>query len=142
MPSGWDVYYIVFLSAFMALGIPAFLSLLSRGFSSKKKDSGKPELFLTPELPEVLTKIEGPAVSSFNTRFFVVANAGIVLITMILILIPCVGMIHQSATQDEKLLGLAAIISVSVLAATGLLYSAAKGDLSWLRAFQRKKADE
>ena len=141
MPSGWDVYYIVFLSGVMALGIPACLSLLSRWFSDKNK-STRPIQRLSGESSHKSILSQSTVVSSFNTRFFVVANAGIVLITLILILIPCVGTIHQGATQEDKLLGLAAIISVSGFAATGLLYSAAKGDLSWLRAFQKKKADE
>ena len=37
VPSGWDVYYVVFLSAILALGIPATLGLISLLVSPKRK---------------------------------------------------------------------------------------------------------
>lgn len=123
MPSGWNIYYIVFLSAIFALAIPLALRLLSSFFSSQEPDR-------KAEIPS----ISGDPMSlgqRINTRFFKSANVALLLIAFGLILIPC-ALIARSPD------GAALILSTVGFSALGLLYSARKGDLEWLRTFVRR----
>jgi hypothetical protein len=123
MPSGWDVYYIVFLAAGLALGIPFVLTLISFVVSPGRKR------------PAIQPKPAGMLGRKINIRVFLGANAALVLIALILALVPCVP---GSAVTDETVLArsLIAIVSVAVFAAMGLLYAARKGDLSWLKSYR------
>jgi hypothetical protein len=75
-----------------------------------------------------------------NARFFLSANAALVLITLMLALVPCAGMLQPGIDREGLLRGLVAIVSISAFAALGLLYSARKDDLGWLRSFQAGRA--
>ena len=136
MPSGWNVYYIVFLSALLALGIPAGLGILSSLLSPRRKSRPAPH-------------VTGPGQSfsdfkgkRMNVRFFLAANASLALITLILALIPCASMAHEGVLPGEALRGLIAVISIAGFALLGLLYSTRKGDLSWLKSFHSLPKDE
>src|SRR5690242_6120879 len=89
MPSGWDVYYVVFLSALLALAIPMTLAAISFFVSPQKTKQITPEKVLHEELAR--SRLADHRV---NTRFFLAANAALILMTLILILIPCVGVLH------------------------------------------------
>jgi NADH:ubiquinone oxidoreductase subunit 3 (subunit A) len=143
MPSGWDVYYIVFLSAFLALGIPAVLALISylvspqikgrkqqplRGFNAVLADSNEANKTLLGQ--------------KMNARFFLAANAALILITLMLALIPCVGMLQPGTDHEGLLRALTAIVTIAGFAALGLLYSARKTDLGWLKSFHNHGGDE
>ena len=136
MPSGWDVYYIIFLSAFLALGIPAGLALISYLVSPqiKGRKQKQPDRYnaVLADSTDVNQTILG---QKLNARFFLGANASLVLITLMLILIPCVGMLQPGTDHEGLLRGLIAIVSISGFAALGLLYAARKSDLSWLKSF-------
>jgi NADH:ubiquinone oxidoreductase subunit 3 (subunit A) len=138
MPSGWDVYYIVFLSAFLALAIPAALAAVSYLVSPKIKGRKQREL---KDFNTVLADATEPNRTvlgqKINARFFLAVNAAMILITLMLALIPCVGMLQPGTDSDELLRGLIAIVTIASFAALGLLYSARKSDLSWLRSFHR-----
>jgi NADH:ubiquinone oxidoreductase subunit 3 (subunit A) len=138
MPSGWDVYYIVFLSAFLALAIPAALAAVSylvsprirgrkqralKDFNTVLADSGEPNRTVLGQ--------------KMNARFFLAANAALILIALMIALIPCVGMLQPGTDSEGILRGLIAIVTIASFAALGLLYSARKGDLSWLRSYYR-----
>lgn len=140
MPSGWEVYYVVFLSATLALAIPLILWGLSHLFRSGKKESNEqkkihfsqeegidPPLFIPP--PAVLGR-------RMNVRFFMAANAALLLITLGLVLIPCVGAL--AASPETGYVGIFVIISIASSAALGLLYSARKGNLAWLGTYQKR----
>lgn len=138
MPSGWDVYYIVFLSAFLALGIPAALAVVSYLISSQIK--GRKQRTLT-DFNTVLSDATQANVTALgqkmNARFFLAANAALILITLMLALIPCVGMLQPGTDHEGLLRGLIAIVTIAGFAALGLLYSARKSDLGWLKSFNR-----
>jgi hypothetical protein len=138
MPSGWDVYYIVFLSAFLALGIPAALALVSYVVSpqikGRKQRTLKDFNAVLADATETNQTILG---QKMNARFFLAANAALVLITLMLALIPCVGMLQPGTDHDGLLRGLTAIVTIASFAALGLLYSARKSDLGWLKSFNR-----
>lgn len=140
MPSGWDVYYIVFLSAFLALGIPATLAGFSYLVSPKIKGRKQKELKdFNADLADAAEPNKTVMGQKINARFFLAANAGLVLITLMLALIPCVGMLQPGTDRDGLLRGLIAIVTIAGFAALGLLYSARKSDLSWLQTFNREK---
>jgi hypothetical protein len=134
MTSGWDVYYVVFLSALLALAFPAFLGLVSRVVSGRRTSRVHGDL--EPKFPgdTDLTSVG----RKVNTRFFLGTNAALALITLMLVLIPCVATIRPSAGGDSETNGLAAlgIVTLAGLSALGLFYSARKGDLDWLRSFR------
>jgi NADH:ubiquinone oxidoreductase subunit 3 (subunit A) len=138
MPSGWDVYYIVFLSAFLALAIPAALAGVSYLVSPKVKGRKQREL---QDLNTVLVDATEPNRTvlgqKMNARFFLAANAALILITLMLALIPCVGMLQPGTDSEGLIRGLIAIVTIASFAALGLLYSARKADLSWLRSYYR-----
>ena len=135
MPSGWDDYYVVFLSAVLALLVPLILGLLSLVFSSKR--TFKPRTFESAAALSSETKVPMTR-QRINTRFFLAANASLVLITLGLALIPCVGTLKSSTDGMGLFRGLIAIVTITGFAALGLLYSARKGDLSWLRSYRKE----
>ncbi len=139
MTSSWDTYYIVFLSALLSLGIPGGLAAISFICFSKNKKINK-QTKLQPGKPN--RTILGQRI---NVRFFLAANASLILITLGLELIPCATTLH-SAPNDGLLEGLIAIVSLAGFSVLGLLYSARKGDLGWLSSFynelQKEKKSE
>lgn len=136
MPSGWDVYYIVFLSAFLALGIPAALALISYLISPQVRGrKRRPDARHNAILADSTEHNQTVLGQKINARFFLAANASLILITLMLILIPCVGMLQPGTDHEGLLRGLTAIVSIAGFAALGLLYSARKADLGWLRSY-------
>jgi len=135
MPSGWDVYYLVFLSAAMALLIPIGLggiSLLffpSGGLRKRRLPSADLEAARNPQGSDTVG-------NRVNVRFFLGVNAALVLIALVLGTIPIAAAIHANEDRHQLLLTLFALVSIGGLASLGLLYSVAKGDLSWLKSFQ------
>ncbi len=127
MPSGWSVYYVVFLSAALGLGVFVMLGVV---FRRRPGASAREGAFSRSTLPSKLG-------DRINTRYFLAANSALVLITLMLVLIPCVCALRAGNEKLMVLRGLIAVISVAGFAALGLLYSARKGDLSWLRTFRR-----
>lgn len=129
MPSGWDVYYVVFLAAALSLSVPAALSLVSSVLRSRtglpaRRRMEPPELGGTKVAPS--TELG----RRLNTRFSRATNAALLLTAVGLILIPCVG---EGGLSNR---GLVAILSLSVFGGLGLLYAGRKGDLDWLKSFQ------
>ena len=142
MPSGWDIYYIVFLSAIVALGIPLFLAgvsyLISPQVRGRKRHAH--ELFdrqFNPDLADATKKNQSILGNKVNPRIFLGANAALVLVSMMLILIPCAGGLQPGADPEMLLRGVVALISVSSFAGLALLYAARKGDLSWLKVYKK-----
>ena len=139
MPSGWDDYYVVFLSAVLALLVPLILGLLSVIFSSKRTFKPRSADSAAALSASISKDTRHPmSHQRINTRFFLAANASLVLITLGLALIPCVGTLKSSTDGMGLLRGLIAIVTIAGFAALGLLYSARKGDLSWLRSYRKE----
>ena len=138
MPSSWDVYYVVFLSAAIALGIPTTLALVSR-WIFVNRDQRRAQGPAAPHAKLALADRDRLG-SRINARFFLSVNATLVLIALSLALIPCVGIIRNSdGDKAVSLRALLAIVTLAGLAGLGLLYSSRKGDLSWVASFQREK---
>jgi NADH:ubiquinone oxidoreductase subunit 3 (subunit A) len=136
MPSSWDVYYVVFLSALLALGVPALLGLFSYLVSAERGKS--------PEAASEKKPIKNAATAELlrrkiNARFFLGVNAALILMAIALILIPCTGMLQQATDRETFLKCLIAIVSLASFCGLGLLYSSRKGDLSWVQSFQKSK---
>ncbi len=130
MISSWESYYIVFLSALLSLGIPAGLAVISYVFfprSSWKR--GK--LHRGHESKQNRMTMG----QRINVRFFLAANAALILITLALMLLPCATTL-QSENREGVVKGLISIITLAGFAALGLLYSVRKGDMGWLSSFQ------
>lgn len=134
MPSSWNVYYVFFQSAVLALAIPAVLALISRMISpvaAKKR-------LRREVLDEVSDRNETLLGQRINARFFLGVNAALVLIALMLILIPFAGQLHGSMEPESTFRVLVAIVSIAGFAILGLLYSIRKSDLSWLTRYQKK----
>jgi hypothetical protein len=133
VPSGWEVYYVVFLSAVLALGIPLALRLISSVFTSKAPARpSKPEDAAFWKEKTRLAEPRDQIGAKINTRFFLGTNAGLLLLTLALVLIPCVGAFHV-VQEGRSMRGLVSILSLTGLSALALLYAVRKGDLDWLR---------
>jgi NADH:ubiquinone oxidoreductase subunit 3 (subunit A) len=140
--AGWDVYYVVFLSSVLALGIPLAIGALSSLLRKSAKPSfevdhrkeamskARPDLIADAPLPGSGSLLPG---ARMNVRFFLAANAALVLITLSLILIPCVTALKETASR-----GLLAIVTIAGLSGLGLIYCWRKGDLSWLKTYKRE----
>ncbi len=137
MPSGWDVYYLVFLSAAMALLIPLGLGAISLVFfpGNRRLERQLPSADLEAAKEAQMHDAVGKRV---NVRFFLGINAALVLIALILGIIPSATAIQAGAERGELMRSLFALITIAALASLGLLYSVVKGDLSWLKSFQGK----
>lgn len=133
MPSSWDVYYVVFLSALLALVIPLSLGAAAAAFTPRreKKSNKKPHALPSPNDHTIGLG------QRINTRFFMGANAALLLIAMVLILIPCVATLSLAAGKAETLRGLLSVISIAAIIFLGLFYSSVKGDLSWLSSYRK-----
>ena len=131
MPSGWEVYYLVCLSALLALLLPLILTLVSFVISSHRQavSQNVPDAILNASKKTDKKVLAGLRI---NTRFFLGANVALVLVTMALILVPCVG----AFSPDSGFRELLGIVTLVAFAAFALFYSARKGDLNWLRSFK------
>ncbi|MFZ9595158.1 MAG: hypothetical protein ACO3A2_03685 [Bdellovibrionia bacterium] len=129
MTSSWGSYYVVFLSAVLSLGIPLVLGVLSLAFIPRKK----PQVAVSSELKKVAIN-QTVLGQRMNVRFFLAANAALVLITLALELIPCV-MTLQTNHPEDLIKGLTAIVTIAGFTVLGLLYSVRKGDMAWLKTY-------
>lgn len=130
MISSWDSYYIVFLSALLSLGIPMILAVISFVFFPRQRMRGSKQTKLAGGSKQNRTILG----QRMNVRFFLAANAALVLITLALELIPCVTTL-QSENREGLIKGLLSIVSIAGFAVLGLLYSVRKGDMGWLSTF-------
>jgi len=133
MTSSWDSYYVLFLSAVLSLGIPASLAVISvLFFPSRKLKKAKPAKGLVGKSNRTILG------QRINVRFFLAANAALVLITLVLALIPCATTL-QTENREGLITGLLAIITIAGFAVLGLLYSVRKGDMGWLSTYNEKE---
>lgn len=149
MTSGWDVYYVLFLSASLALVLPLALALISFVMTGRRKKSvaPTPDPFsvaddlsnATEATKKIYIKASAQVGRRINTRFFLGANAALVLVTFGLTFIPCVGMLQPDSGRTQALGALGIIFTLVLLSGLGLLYSARKGNLSWLDTFRGEK---
>jgi NADH:ubiquinone oxidoreductase subunit 3 (subunit A) len=128
-PSGWNVYYIVFLSGVLSLAVPAVLALFSYFASSKKERQSKDN---APALEIPFDQNPTAASKRTNPRAFVALNSALSLITLSLLILPCVVNL-----QSNALLGLVCVLSVCSMASLGLLYGIRKKDLEWLMSYNK-----
>jgi NADH:ubiquinone oxidoreductase subunit 3 (subunit A) len=135
-PSGWNVYYIVFVAGALSLVVPALLALLSYLFSARRDPAALRSSLAhraraaeesNPSAPEKRT----------NPRAFIALSSALVLFAMALLILPCVVTLSSSPA-----LGLISIVSVCSFAGLGLLYGIRKGDLDWLLSFNAEKSAE
>ncbi|MBC7691271.1 MAG: hypothetical protein H7222_05835 [Methylotenera sp.] len=124
LPSSWDTYYVVFISALLGVAVSLLLRSVSR--RTKRTHTTPPEL--TPK------KNSDTLGRKINVRFFLGTNAAFLLITLGFLLIPCVGTLHE---KPESARGLISIVTLAALASLGLFYAVRKGDLTWERSFQK-----
>ena len=127
MASSWDSYYVVFLSGVLSLGVPLMLALISFVFFPKNRNTKQQSL----PSKKSQSSPQGKLNQSINVRFFLAANAALVLIALALELIPCAATI-QSGSNEFLLKGLISVISLAGFAALGLTYAAKKGNMTWL----------
>jgi NADH:ubiquinone oxidoreductase subunit 3 (subunit A) len=133
-PSGWNVYYIVFLSGALSLAVPAVLAVFSFFASSPSSRASRSKEHPAPPAQNgESTFDENPTAASkrTNPRAFVALNSALSLITLSLLILPCVVNLQANA-----LLGLVCILSICLMASLGLLYGIRKKDLDWLMSYR------
>lgn len=159
-PSGWEFYYVVFLSALVALGIPLVLSAVSIILSRRAKRDRKEAATIAAQADpfqntsQTLAQIPSSAAPKdadstlgrrINTRFFLSANASLILIALALVLIPYAGVLTLRPDGQNRALilrGLISVVSIAGFAALGLFYSARKGDLNWLQSYRSPREEK
>ncbi len=150
MPSGWEVYYLVFLSGLLALLVPGALRVLSYIFSAatKRSKSGDPAELEAQKAQEnesphvtVRTASNLSALHHVNVRFFLATSVALILAASALSLAPIVSVFH-SYDRDVAALGCVAVVLLTIFSGLGLLYSVRKGDLSWLSGFSQERPPE
>lgn len=133
-PSGWNVYYIVFVAGALSLAVPALLALLSYLFSARRS----PTDFRSSAAhrSRLLNDESNPSAPQkrTNPRAFIALSSALVLFSMALLILPCVVTLSSS-----PILGLIGILSVCSFAGLGLLYGIRKGDLEWLLTFKEEE---
>src|SRR5262245_58707960 len=132
MESGWNTYALLFLAALLSLALPFVLAVLSRVFRA----SAPPPVHVATGRPWAERN------RKTNTRFFQALNAGICLFALALLLVPSVGVLRELSRSGERDLafrGAIGVLLISIILVTGLLYAGRKGDLSWLRSFDRER---
>lgn len=126
MSSGWEVYYVIFLSGAFALIFPLVLSLVSRFFAPRS----------VPRKPARSQKADPVQGRFLQTKFYLVFNASTLLLVMAFVLIPCVvtfqELLGEPGARELLQYGVFIILSVSILISIALLYAVRKGDLTWL----------
>jgi NADH:ubiquinone oxidoreductase subunit 3 (subunit A) len=135
VPSGWNIYYIVFFAGALSLVVPALLTALSffvtgTQRAEKKGASSRPaEAALSVE--------ENPTAPGkrTNPRAFTALNSALALLGIALLLLPCAVTLGSNPT-----LGLVCVLSLTLMAALALLYGIRKHDLEWLMSFRATDA--
>lgn len=143
MTSSWDSYYIVFLSAILSLSIPALLAVISIVLFPRSQPShpvGRADKKPLVNLQDGFKLNRTILGQRINVRFFLAANAALILITMALALIPCATTL-QTENRDGLIKGLISIVTIAGFAVLGLLYSVRKGDMGWLSSFRPERSE-
>jgi NADH:ubiquinone oxidoreductase subunit 3 (subunit A) len=113
----------------LSLGIPASLAVISFVFFPRNRLKGHKSSKFHGVKPN--RTILGQRI---NVRFFLAANAALVLITLALELVPCATTLH-SDNREGVIKGLIAVVTLAGFSVLGLLYSIRKGDMGWLSSF-------
>lgn len=138
MASGWETYYVLFLSAVFALTVPIALWAIS--WAMKYREEQGRNL----ELPGSDLKVHRPPDTilgkKINTRFFLGATIALVLVTLGLFLVPYAGTLAagKGLSMETRLRGLLGVLSIVFFSGIALLYAARKGDLDWLDSYPRR----
>lgn len=134
MANLWDSYYIVFLSALISLGIPLLLYVTSLAFASKTQFESRSR----PKQSQYELAVPNRVFLGrrVNVRFFIGANAALILLAMLIVLIPCVVSL-ESPSEVGTRAGLIGICTLAGFAVLGLFYSVRKGDMSWYTTFNQ-----
>jgi len=135
MPAGWDTYYVVVLSAFLALGIP----LTFWSFSLVLRRLGKRKL-LVSELRTEDSRRADLLAGRMNSRFFWAASTAVLLFCLILLLIPCATLLRAGNTPLYLVKrAMVVFLTFGGLGGLSLLYAVKKGDLSWSETFREEE---
>lgn len=133
MESGWEQYYILFLSALLALGVPFALLVISR---LVVRVTGRP------------FRSSGRAVGAewptrMNTRYFLAVKVASLLMSLTLILVPLVTA-FRSLKEEGLDSGMATVLILSILLYLGLalFYAARKGDLGWIQSMAKEEVSK
>ena len=137
MPSSWNVYYVVFLSAGVALAIPGLLALVSAGVSRLSRSSSpQPKAVRSEVFEESPVENQVSLGKRTNVRFFLGMNVALLLVSSALLLIPIVGVFKSGAGATVGVRAAFTLFTISIFAALGLFYAVRKGDVAWLMTYR------
>lgn len=130
MSAGWEKYFALILSAFLP-----FLVLLL--FWPLRQWIGGSRPAKSQQLPE-----PGFRAEQTNARFYSALNCASILGAFSLLMIPCVAAFRSLLLDGamESVLRVVAVLLLFIgLMGLALFYASRKGDLNWLRSYQRPK---
>ncbi len=139
MASGWETYYVLFLSAVFSLTMPMVLWAISWALKYRVEQARSIELpgsdLKVHRRPDTILG------KKINTRFFLAATTAVVLVTLGLFLVPYAGILSPGKTLsgEHRIRGLIGVLSVVFFAALSLLYAVRKGDLDWLDTYPKRR---
>jgi hypothetical protein len=132
MPSGWSIYYIVFVAGALSLAVPVLMTLFSF-IASGIRPSFKAGAPSSQNLRSKPSDDENPTAAGkrTNPRAFGGLNAALALLAMALLLLPC-----TITLSSNPILGLVCVLTLALMAALALLYGIRKKDLDWLSSYK------
>ena len=136
MPSGWSVYYIVFVAGALSLAVPVLMTLFSF-IASGSRPSFKRGVAGQQSTRSSDDENPTAAGKRTNPRAFGGLNAALALIAMALLLLPC-----TITLSSNPILGLLCVLALSAMAVLALLYGIRKKDLDWLSSYKPERAKE
>jgi hypothetical protein len=136
VPSGWSVYYIVFVAGALSLAVPVLMTLFSFIASGirpnlKAGSSGSKDRRSNPSSRPSDDENPTAAGKRTNPRAFGGLNAALALLAMALLLLPC-----TITLSSNPILGLVCVLTLALMAALALLYGIRKKDLDWLSSYK------
>jgi NADH:ubiquinone oxidoreductase subunit 3 (subunit A) len=140
--SGWEVYFVIFVSAVVAVVVPLLLGLAGRLLSYRG------ELERKIDLPGADLQVRRPSDTHLgqrvNTRFFLGANLALIFVTLGLFLVPYSGVVGKAGqiSDSVRLRGLVSVLTVLTFSFVGLIYASRKGDLDWLESVRESRKRE
>jgi hypothetical protein len=130
MSAGWEKYSALILSAFL----PFIILIL---FWPLRQKINGPRALKPQQLPE-----SGFRVEQTNARFYTLLNCASILGAFTLLMIPCVAAFRSllvNGDRESVLRVVAVLLVFTGLMALAVFYASRKGDLTWLRSYQRPK---
>ncbi len=116
----WETYYVVFFAGVFVIAGPIGFLLYSWTIRPKGVFQAKEQRPL-----------------KINTRYFIAINISLLLIASAFLLVLCASALKFVDEKKIQTKGFFSVVFIAVTISIGLMYSARKGDLSWLWTYKK-----